>query len=148
LILVPKWLRRKRGTPRQIGQPFIADESQQKKKGMLDKLRERFGGQEHGRQENKYLERLKALIKERTIPKEELLLDGLLTPEDVEYLERKGLAEIDPFTESVVLTDKGVLTFLEKRIARDEKEAKENPPVRLTEKEKAWLRKKVDEEES
>jgi hypothetical protein len=144
---MPEWRRRKKGSPRQIGQPFIVDESSQKKKGALSKLRERFAGNEHGRQENEHLERLKALIKEHTTPTEEKMLNGVITEADAEYLERKGLIKIDPMTEDISLTDKGTVYFLGKQMQRNAIEAKKNQHVSLTAQEKAWLRKKVDEDE-
>jgi hypothetical protein len=128
--------------------PFPIDESSQKKKGALAKLRERFAGTKHGRHENEYMERLKALIREHTTPTEEKMLNGIITEADAQYLEKKGLIKIDPMTEDISLTDEGIVYFLGKQMQRNEIEAKKERPVSLTAQEKAWLRKKVDEDDT
>ena len=80
-----QWKRRKKGTPRQIGQPFIVDESQQKKKGLLDKIKAKYASG-HKSPEHKYLERLREYINEQGSPKEKKLMEGILTESDAQYL--------------------------------------------------------------
>jgi hypothetical protein len=129
-----QWRRRKKGSPRQIGQAFPIDESQQKKKGALSKLRERFAGKTHGRQEHEYMEKLKDLIRERTETGEQRLMDGVLTEGDAEYLQKKGLIEIDPYTDNISLTEAGQVYFLGEKMKEKKKVLKS-----LTEMEKDMI---------
>jgi hypothetical protein len=121
VILLVQWRRRKKGTERQRGLPFPIDESSQKKKGALAQLRERFAGQKHGRRENEYVEKLKELIKEHTKTGEDRLSGGIITPEDAEYLEKRGWANIDPYTDQLILTEEGQVILLGKKIQEKKK---------------------------
>ncbi len=136
-----QWRRRKHGTPRQIGQTFPIDESQQKKKGLLDKVKERFAGQEHGRQERKYVEKLRELIAEHTEPKESKLLNGIITEADAEYLAKRGLIQIDPYTDNISLTEAGTVYFLGEKMKEKKQVLKS-----LTEMEKDMILAKREEE--
>jgi hypothetical protein len=138
-----QWRKRKRGTPNQIGKPFPVDkESVQQKKGLLDKLRGRFSGKHVGTHEHKYLEQLRDLIKEHTDPKESKLIDGILTESDAEYLAKKGLIEIDPYTDDISLTEAGQAYFLGEKMKEKKKVLKS-----LTEMEKGPLLEKREMED-
>jgi hypothetical protein len=129
-----QWKRRKHGTPRQIGQAFPIDESTQKKKGALSKLRERFAGASHGRQEHEYLDKLRDLIKDHTSPREATLMNGIISDQDAEYLQKKGLIEIDPYTDNISLTEQGQIYFLGQKMKEKKKVLKS-----LTEMEKDMI---------
>jgi hypothetical protein len=139
-----QWRKRKQGSPRQIGQAFPLDESQQKKKGLLDRLRGRFAGHHEGVHEHEYVERLRELIHEHTESGEERLADGILTEADAEYLEKRGLITIDPMTEDISLTEQGQIYMLGERAKQKKKMVKS-----LTEFEKDMIlekRARYDEE--
>jgi hypothetical protein len=139
-LLVVQWRKRKKGTPRQIGQAFPIDESQQKKKGLLDKIRGRFAGNREGRPERKYLERLREIIREHTETGEERLANGIITEADAQYLEKKGLIKFDPYTEDIVLTQAGQVYLLGERVKQKQRAAKS-----LTEQEKEWMHRRIEE---
>jgi hypothetical protein len=93
----------------------------QQKKGFLDKLRGMFTGKHVGTNENKYLEQLRDLIKEHTDPKEAKLINGILTGLDTEYLARKGLITIDPYTDEISLNEAGQAYFLGEKMKEKRK---------------------------
>ena len=92
--------------------------------------------------ENKYLEQLRKSIKEHTNPKESKLIDGILTESDAEYLAKKGLIKIDPYTDDITLTEAGQVYFLGEKMKQKKKVLKS-----LTEKEKEWIMKNRELEE-
>lgn len=113
------WRRRKHGSPRQIGQAFPVDgESQQHKKGLLDRIR--GFGDKHGSQEHEYLERLREVISEHTKPTESRLMDGILTESDAKYLEEKGLIKVDEYTDNISLTEAGQVYFFGEKMKEKE----------------------------
>lgn len=52
------------------------------------------------------------MIRESTETGEQRLLDGILTEGDAEYLQKKGLIEIDPYTDNITFTEAGHVYFL------------------------------------
>jgi hypothetical protein len=105
-----------------------------RKKGLLDRLRGRFAGKHVGEPEKKYLGQLRDLIKEHTDPKESRLIDGILTESDAEYLAKKGLIRIDPYTDDISLTEAGQVYFLGEKMKEKKKVLKS-----LTEMEKDMI---------
>jgi len=112
MILLVQWRRRTKGSPRQIGQSFpLEGESQQKKKGLLDRIRGMNMGKRTGSQEHAYLERLRDLVKDKT-DGDAKLMNGIITEGDAEYLEQRGLITVDPYTDNLSLTEAGQVYFL------------------------------------
>ena len=137
-----QWRRRTKGSPRQIGQAFPVDESTQKKKGLLDRIRGMNKGKSHtGSREHEDLERLKEAVRNNTNP-DAKLMNGVLTEDDAEYLQKRGFIEIDPFTDNISLTEEGQVHFLGEKMKEKKKVLKS-----LTEMEKDMILEKREVEE-
>jgi hypothetical protein len=144
---MPEWRRRKRGTPRQIGKPFpIEGESQQQKKGLLPKIIGRFQGDHRSPREKAFYEKIKNAIR----PKEDkMLLDKeaeIFSPEDMQFLQDKGLIEIDDYSGDIELTAKGIEYIYKRRIQKRPEELEKDGSIRLTSKEREWMHRKLEEE--
>lgn len=140
-----QWRKRKTGTPRQIGQAFPVDkESMQQKKGMLSKISGRLSGDHRSHREQEFIDKIKDAIK----PKEEKYLvdNDVLNPDQMEYLQEHGFIEVDPYSESVELTAKGIQYIYKKRMQRKPDEFEKDGNVSLTAKEKEFMKRKLDEE--
>ena len=142
---MPEWRRRKRGPPRQVGQAFPVDkESMQQKKSMLSKISGRLSGDHRSHREQDLIDKIKSAIK----PKEEKYLvdNDVLNPDQMDYLQEHGFIEVDPYSENVELTAKGIQYIYKKRMQRKPDEFEKDGGVSLTAKEKEFMKSKLDEE--
>jgi mannose-1-phosphate guanylyltransferase len=139
------WRKRKHGSPRQIGQAFpVEKESMQQKKGMLDKIRGRLSGDHRSQREQDFIDRIKDAIKTKD---EKYLVDNdILDPSQMEYLQEHGYIEVDPYSENVELTAKGIQYIYKKRMQRKPDEFEKDGNVSLTAKEKEFMKRKLDED--
>jgi hypothetical protein len=61
----------------------------------------------------------------------------------MQYLESRGYLKVDPVSEDISLTEKGLLYIYNKRIRDKAKQPDEyNVAISLTDKEKEWMRRK------
>lgn len=81
----------------------------QKKKGLLPRLR--------GISTSERYKALAESYNKLTKPKADKLMESeILTPEDIEYLQTKGLLEVDEDSEEVKLTAKGIKYLQDRRV--------------------------------
>lgn len=144
-----QWRRRVRGTKRQIGTAFpVEGDSQQHKKGLLPKIMGRISGDHRSEREKEFIEKLKNALK----PKEEKMLiddtNEIFTPDDMSYLQDKGLIEVDDYSGDIELTAKGIEYIYRKRIQKRPEEIERENKTKLTDLERKWMRQKLAEEDT
>jgi len=139
-----RWRKRTSGTKRQLGKPFpLEDESAQKKKGLLPKIQGRLKGRHKSKYEKDFVNSLKIAIKSKD--EKYLVDDSILTEDQMQYLESRGYIKVDPISEDISLTEKGLLYIYNKRILDKAKQPDENNvAISLTDKEKEWMKRKLD----
>lgn len=138
-----RWRKRTTGTKRQLGKPFpLEGESAQKKKGLLPAIQGRIKGRQKGKYEKEFVDAIKLAIKSKD--EKYLVDDSILSDSQMEYLESRGYVKINPISEDISLTEKGLLYIYNKKlhnqaIQRDERKV----AISLTAKEKEWMQRKL-----